>query len=127
MRTWIYLIIGSILGGAARYVMAGRTYAALGASFPYGTLAVNLTGCFLIGGFDALANERFGLGPHARMFLMTAFCGAFTTFSTFVLETSNLMKDGEFWLASLNVGGSVVLGLLVFRLGGLAANLAGKP
>jgi CrcB protein len=80
-------------------------------------MAVNMTGCFLIGLFDSLAGEKFLLGPQARLLLMTAFCGAFTTFSTLILETSNLMKDGELWLAFVNSLGSLAFGLLLFRLG----------
>lgn len=123
MLTWAYLIAGSIIGGVARYVFAGKTYELLGAGFPYGTMLVNLSGCFLIGMFDSMANEKLLLSPQVRLLLMTGFCGAYTTFSTLILETSNLMRHGEFWLASLNLMGSAALGLLLFRLGIIAARL----
>jgi CrcB protein len=113
------LAAGSLAGGFARYWFGGYIYRVFGTSFPYGTFAVNMTGCFLIGVFDALANERFALDPAARLLLMTGFCGAFTTFSTLILETANLMKGGDFARALLNAVGSLVVGMIVFRLGAL--------
>src|ERR1044071_3603051 len=112
MTKWILLGIGSILGGYARYILAGRVYETWGTAFPYGTLIVNLSGCFLIGLLNALAEYKFLLGTEARLFLMTGFCGAFTTFSTFVLESMTLVKGGEWVRAVLNLGGSVFLGCL---------------
>ena len=117
------LAFGSLLGGFARYYLAGFIYRVFGALFPYGTLAVNLSGCFLIGFLSALADEKLLLGPNARIFLMIGFCGAFTTFSTFMLETANLIRDGQTMSALLNVMISVLFGFLVFRLGMLAAEI----
>lgn len=121
--TWSSLAAGSLAGGFSRYFMAGAVYRALGAGFPYGTFLVNILGCFLIGLFDCLATERFVLTPTARILLMTGFCGAFTTFSTLILETSNLMKGGDFMRALLNAVGSLIVGLIVFRLGTMAGRL----
>lgn len=121
MTKWLNLAAGSLAGGFARYALAGLAFRALGTGFPYGTLAVNLAGCFLIGLLDALADERFLLGPEARMLLMIGFCGAFTTFSTLILETNNLLKDGQAGAALLNLGASLLLGLALFRAGTLAA------
>ena len=123
LLAWSSLAAGSLAGGFARYFMAGAVYKTLGASFPYGTFLVNITGCFLIGLFAVLATERFVLDPAARLLLMTGFCGAFTTFSTLILETSNLMKGGDFARATLNAFGSLAVGLIVFRLGTLAGRL----
>jgi CrcB protein len=117
MLKWINLIIGGVIGTLARYFLAGAVYQICGASFPYGTLVVNLIGCFLVGFFVTLADDKFLLGPNARLLLMIGFCGAFTTFSTFMLETANLMKDGQNFRAFLNVGGSIVFGFVVFKLG----------
>jgi len=71
----------------------------------------------VIGFLATLAEEKFLLGPNARMLLMIGFCGAFTTFSTFMLETANLIKDGESLRAFINVLMSVVIGFVVFRFG----------
>ena len=95
MAKWLGLAAGGILGTFARYFLSGAVYRVWGASFPFGTLVVNLVGCFAIGFLAVLAEEKFLLGPAARVFLMIGFCGAFTTFSTFILETANLTKDGE--------------------------------
>ncbi len=113
----ISLMLGGLLGTLARYGLAGVTHRVLGTDFPHGTLAVNLLGCFLIGFFVVLSETKFLLGPNARLLLMVGFCGAFTTFSTFILESSNLIRDGETFRALLNVVGSVILGFLFFRIG----------
>jgi len=117
MVKWFNLAIGSMIGGYARYFLAGFVYQIFGAAFPYGTLVVNLIGCFLIGFLNTLAEEKFLLNPNARILLMIGFCGAFTTFSTFMLETGNLIRDGETIRAFLNVFGSFVLGFIMFRFG----------
>lgn len=114
---WVHLILGGTAGTLSRYLLAGWVYAVLGTNFPYGTLLVNLIGCFLIGFLAALAEEKFLLGPEARLLLMVGFCGAFTTFSTFMFETANLLRDGETLKAFMNVAASVIVGFLVFRLG----------
>jgi len=101
----------------ARYGLALAVNRACGAQFPFGTLAVNLSGCFLVGIFASLAEEKFLLGTNARMLLMIGFCGAFTTFSTFILETSYLIRDGETFRAFMNVMVSVAAGFILFRIG----------
>lgn len=120
MTKWISLIVGGTLGTLARYILAGAVYRFYGTDFPYGTLVVNLVGCFLIGFFVVLSETKFLLGPNARVLLMIGFCGAFTTFSTYILESANLIRDGETLRALLNLVGSVVLGFVCFRLGILA-------
>ena len=100
MDKWVNLGIGSLAGGFSRYVLAGAVHKVSGAGFPYGTMAVNLSGCLIIGFLDTLAEEKFALDPGARLLLMTGFCGAFTTFSTLNLETAHLMQNGEFGRAS---------------------------
>jgi CrcB protein len=108
-----------VSGVFARVLLAGWVYRAFSADFPYGTMAVNLSGCFLIGIFSSLAETKSLLGPEARMLLMSGFCGGYTTFSTLMLETSNLLRDGEFLRACVNFLGSGALGLLLFRFGAL--------
>ena len=111
------------MGGFARYHLAGFVYRILGTVFPYGTLVVNLIGFFLIGFFSVLAEGKFLVGPEGRLLLMVGFCGAFTTFSTFMFETGNLIRDGETLAAFLNVLLSVAISYIVFRLGILLAQL----
>jgi fluoride exporter len=123
MNQVLQLVIGGALGTLSRYSMSVFVYKVFGADFPYGTLAVNLTGCFLVGFLASITEDRFVLGSNIRVFLMIGFCGAFTTFSTFILETSNLIKDGEALRALLNVLLSVIVGFIIFRLGVLAGDL----
>ena len=111
------LIIGGTIGTLARYFLSGITYQILGISFPYGTLIVNLIGCFIIGFLASISEEKYLLDSNTRLLLMVGFCGAFTTFSTFIFETSNLIRDGETLKAFINIAGSVIIGFAVFRLG----------
>lgn len=117
MTKILMIAAGSLAGGFSRYYLAGLIHRIFGTGFPYGTLAVNFTGCFLIGFFSALADEKFLMSPNTRILLMIGFCGAFTTFSTWVLETSHLIRDGDVMRAFLNVFLSVVVGFFIFRCG----------
>jgi CrcB protein len=123
MSQLLQIIIGGALGTVSRYAVSVLVYRSAGADFPYGTLVVNLTGCFLIGFLASVTEDRLLLGSNIRAFLMIGFCGAFTTFSTFILETANLIKDGETSRALANVLLSVIAGFIVFRLGVLAGDL----
>lgn len=117
MDKWIYLVVGGVLGTLARYVLSGAMQHKMGMAFPYGTLAVNMLGCFLVGFLDILAERKFSSTPQMRLLFVTGFCGAFTTFSAFILESYTLVREGEMVRAFLNVGGSVALGLILFRAG----------
>ena len=119
----LYLIVGGILGTLARYFVSGGVYRSLGINFPYGTFVVNLLGCFIIGFFMALADKKFLLDTSLKLFLMAGFCGAFTTFSTFMMETDNLIRDGEFIKAFLNIFLSVLFGFVLYRCGVFLAEI----
>ena len=123
MEKWIYLIIGGIVGTASRYSLAGVVSQKMGAGFPLGTMVVNLTGCFVIGFLDIIFEKKFLLSPNYRILLMTGFCGAFTTFSTLMLETSNLLRENEFLYAFGNVIISFGIGFAAFKLGAVIAEL----
>lgn len=123
MSKIIAIAIGSVAGGLARYQLSGWTHRHLGHGFPYGTLAVNLTGCLVIGFLSAISEEKFFFGHHGRLLLMVGFCGAFTTFSALMLETDYLIKGADFFRAFLNVVLSVSAGFLIFRLGAFLGSL----
>lgn len=103
------VFLGAGLGGVCRYWLANATYLMLGRSFPYGTLAVNVSGCFLMGLLFAILSQRFdSIAPQLRLFLLIGLLGGYTTFSTFSIETLNLFENGYWVSAGLNVVLSVV-------------------
>lgn len=103
--------IGGFAGAIARYALDGWVVSRTGGSFPFGTLAVNLTGSLLIGVLFAMTVERGVLSAELRAPLMIGFVGAYTTFSTLALETWRLAEDGAWLLAVANMGLSAVLGV----------------
>ncbi|HKS16621.1 MAG TPA: fluoride efflux transporter CrcB [Planctomycetota bacterium] len=117
--------IGGSLGAMARYGLSGLVHKHLGSSFPYGTLVVNFVGCLAIGCVLYLVEDRALLGVQARLFAAVGIIGGFTTFSAFGHETLQLLRDGRFGAACLNVGCSVVLGLFAVWLGRTMLRLAG--
>lgn len=117
--------LGSFLGGIARYGLTGLIHKHLNGAFPYGTLAVNVLGCLLIGGVLHLVEDRSALGPNARVFVAMGLLGGFTTFSAFGYETIKLIGDRDLWLALLNVAGNVVLGLAAVWLGRMILRMTG--
>lgn len=123
MQTYLWIAIGSALGGMARYWCVGAAAVVLGASFPWGTLIVNIAGSFLIGLIATLAGPegRLGLGTTTVQFLTVGFLGGYTTFSAFSLQTLDLIRDGEMLRACGYVAGSVVLCLLAVWAGHLLA------
>jgi len=107
----------------ARYVLAGVVYRFTGTGFPYGTLIVNVSGCFILGILASLADKKFILGPDARVLLMIGFCGAFTTFSTLIFESDNLLRNGQAIRAFSNIIVSVILGFILYRAGSLLGEI----
>jgi CrcB protein len=123
MIKFLNLIIGGAAGTVARYLLAGFVYRIAGTAFPYGTLIVNISGCFILGILASLADKKFALGPDARVLLMIGFCGAFTTFSTLIFESDNLLRNGQAIRAFTNVFVSVILGFVLFRVGSLLGEI----
>jgi len=117
MNRYLLVAAGSALGGMARYFVSGVVQQALGPTFPYGTLAVNLVGCFAIGAFMAAFESRLSAPPEVRIFLVVGILGGFTTFSAFGYETDALLRGGEPHLALWNIAASVGLGLAAVVLG----------
>jgi fluoride exporter len=102
--------LGSALGGMARFWISGAVSERAASVFPWGTLTVNVAGSFLIGLIAVLTSPegRFMVAGSVREFAMLGFLGGFTTFSSFSLNTLNLVSDGEWFYAGLNVLASVV-------------------
>jgi len=109
---------GGALGAVMRFWVSGGIYAWLGRDFPYGTLTVNLIGSFIIGIAFILLTERLTLGAEVRAFVLIGFLGAFTTFSTFSLETLFLLQQGLLIKAAANILLSVLL-CIVATWGGI--------
>jgi fluoride exporter len=125
IRVYLIVAIGGAIGTAARYGLSGLVANTIGQTFPWGTLIVNVSGCFVIGFFAAITGPdgRFLVGGTTRQFVMTGLCGGYTTFSSFSLQTLNLVNDGEWLYAGGNVIGSVALCLFFVWLGAATAGL----
>lgn len=123
METYLWIGLGTALGGMGRYWCSGVAARLIGETFPWGTLIVNVIGGLVIGLVATLTGPdgRILVGTTARQFIMLGLCGGFTTFSSFSLQTLNLMQDGEWLFAALNVVGSVILCLLAVWLGHMMA------
>jgi CrcB protein len=123
MESYLWIAIGSALGGMGRYWCSGMAARLFGETFPWGTLIVNVVGSFIIGFFATLTGPdgRVYVNSVARQFVMIGICGGYTTFSSFSIQTLNLMQDGEWVRAGSNIGFSVVLCLVAVWLGYLLA------
>lgn len=119
MLTYVLVAVGSAIGGMLRHWLAGVASVGVGQTFPLGTLVVNVTGSFVIGLFATLTapDGRLLVPGEWRQFVMVGFCGGYTTFSSFSLQTLRLAQDGEWFAAGLNVMVSVALCLLGVWLG----------
>ena len=123
MQNYFWIAVGSAFGGMARYWCSGMAAVLFGETFPWGTLFVNIIGSFVIGFFATITGPdgRLFIGTIPRQFVMIGLCGGYTTFSSFSLQTLNLVSDGEWLYASFNIGASIVLCLLAVWLGHWAA------
>jgi CrcB protein len=125
MQQVLLIAFGGSLGCVARFAVSSMTSNASSGAFPWGTFAVNITGSFLIGVFAELF-ETTVVPSGWRSFATIGFLGGYTTFSTFTLETLNLLRDGELRYALLNLLGSNLLGISCVALGLYATRLVFK-
>lgn len=116
MLRFFIIGLGGAIGTILRYVMGGLDYRFSSGVFPISTLVVNVTGSLAIGFLWGIT-DRFNFSPNVRMFVFLGILGGYTTFSTFSLETFNLMRDGEYRIAFMNMFFSVVLSIGAVFLG----------
>jgi len=121
MGAWVAVAVGGAIGSVARFWVAGVMAELTGPRFPWGTLLINVLGSFVIGlvAGITLTPARVGMHPDVRIFLMTGFCGGFTTFSAFSLQTLELLQGGEVVPALGYAIGSVVLCIVATYCGWL--------
>ncbi len=113
----VLLAMAGALGTVSRYGLAGLVHKVMGASFPWGTMVVNLTGCFAAGFLWAIFSHRWVVSGETRIIVLVGFMGAFTTFSAFILETGELARSAEWLQAVTNIAVQNIAGLVVLFLG----------
>lgn len=112
MEKFVFIGLGGFLGSIARFGLASWVQTRTESLFPYGTMLVNIIGCFLIGLIMTLVQERYPADHTVRLFLVIGVLGGFTTFSSFSYDTFSLLKSGNVTAAGLNAFGSLFLCLL---------------
>lgn len=123
MSQYIWIALGSSIGGTARFALSGLIAHRFGETFPWGTLAINVSGSFVIGFFATLTapDGRLLVGGTMRQFVMTGILGGYTTYSSFSLQTLALAREGEWFRAGANAIGTFALCFLAVWLGHLCA------
>ena len=111
------IALGGAVGAIARYQVAAMIQARVPAGFPLGTFVVNITGCLVMGIATTLLTERLVVHPNWRFLIPIGFVGAYTTFSTFELETFRAMNEGSFLIGAGNIVGSVLAGYISLWIG----------
>lgn len=120
----LWLAVAGGLGTLARYGLAGLVHRIDGASFPWGTAVVNVAGCFLVGLLAALFENRWPVSGETRLIVLVGFMGGFTTFSAYMLETSELVRSTEWLRAAANVGLQNILGFAALVAGAALGRFA---
>lgn len=113
----LVVFIGGGIGSLSRLYLAQAIYRIVGMKFPYGILVVNVLGCFLMGVLAVLFIERLGLSPLWRAGILIGFLGGFTTFSSFSMDTINLIESGTYFLALLYIIVSIIMCITATGLG----------
>jgi fluoride exporter len=121
LRIFLIALFGAI-GTLARYSLQGLVQIKMASNFPYGTLLINLTGCFFLGLIGQFTLNRVVVPPEWRIAIAVGFFGGYTTFSSFGWEAAKMFEDGEWLRACTYVAASVVLGLLLSVAGIRLAN-----
>jgi CrcB protein len=123
MGTYVWVAVGGAIGTLGRYWLTGVVSRLIGETFPWGTFVINVTGSFIIGFFATLTGPdgRIFAPTDVRQFVMIGICGGYTTFSSFSLQTLNLMNDGEWLYAGANIVLSVVACLIAVWVGHVLA------
>jgi CrcB protein len=121
IRAPIAISLGAIPGALSRYYLTILFAKWLGPSFPYGTFAINITGAVIMGLFTTLAVERAIVAPDLRLLIATGFLGSYTTFSTYALDTSTLLRQGSYGYGLFYWVGSAMLGLVGLEIGSAIA------
>lgn len=126
--TYLWVALGSALGGVGRYWISGLIAHSVGEVFPWGTLVVNVTGSFVIGfvAFLTASEGRFLIHPDARVFILVGVCGGYTTFSSFSLQTLMLLRDGDVVRASAYIMVSVAVCMAGVWLGAMLGMLLNR-
>jgi CrcB protein len=119
--TYLWISIGAIIGASARYVVSRQVMRLVGASFPYGTLLINITGSFILGLFLVWSTERALPDPRWRLLIAIGFCGSYTTFSSYAFESFALFEQGQYALFAGNVLANNVLCLAGVLAGAMIA------
>jgi fluoride exporter len=120
----LFVLLGGSLGALSRYGVSLLAVKLFGVKFPWGTLIVNLSGCFLIGLAFAWGERGLGImNPSVRLFFMTGFLGALTTFSTFGLETVTALQEGRYLVPAANIVANNVIGIALVFLGMVVGRL----
>lgn len=120
---YLWIMVGSALGGAARYFVSGLVATHFGETFPWGTILINVSGSFIIGFLATVTGPdgRLFVSTEVRQFMLVGICGGYTTFSSFSLQTLNLVRDGDMLRAGGNIAFSLVFCLVAVWLGYVGA------
>ena len=109
--------VGGGIGATTRYLVSTWAAEKFGTNFPYGTLIVNVVGCFIIGAFMTLTTERLIVSPYWRLLVTVGFVGGLTTFSSYSYETFKLLQDADIMMAMYNLLSNVIIGFFATWLG----------